>query len=127
MNTGLSSEKSKLGLLTAILKPLMFQVSSSENIDTILFDLSDELKNLFNSEAVTIFSLEQNNTELHSRNFRSNNIGEIRVEVSKNSRTRKFRKCMKISRISQNCPKKSEIFFFVEIFFDEKKQSLKNF
>ena len=85
MNTGLSSEKSKLGLLTAILKPLMFQVSSSENINTILFDLSDELKNLFNSEAVTIFSLEQNNTKLHSRNFRSNNIGEIHVEVSKNS------------------------------------------
>jgi type II secretory ATPase GspE/PulE/Tfp pilus assembly ATPase PilB-like protein len=85
MNQNISSEKSKLSVLTAILKPLVFHVSSTENIDAILFAISDELKTLFQSEAVTIFSLDKNGKKLYSRNFRSHNIGEIIVDCSKKS------------------------------------------
>ena len=72
--------------LTAILKPLIFRVSSSgKNINQILLNITGDLKDLFQCEAVTVFSLDKLKGQVYSRNFMSKSVGEIRVAIDKTS------------------------------------------
>ena len=67
------------------IKPLLARivsVVSSENINEAFFYLTDELKELFDCQSLTIYSANRSQTQLFSRNLVSDEIEEKRVDIS---------------------------------------------
>ncbi|MCH8157931.1 MAG: GAF domain-containing protein, partial [Nitrospinae bacterium] len=67
------------------LKPIIVKILSAESINRILFGLTNDLKDLFECEAITIYALDRAKRQLFSRNFESEDIEEIRLNVSTKS------------------------------------------
>ncbi|MBT5349823.1 MAG: GspE/PulE family protein [Nitrospina sp.] len=51
----------------------------------IIFSLTEELKNLFDCEAVSIYAVDRDNRQIYSRNFKADGIEEIRLDLSTKS------------------------------------------
>ncbi len=61
------------------------KLQSGENVNGIISPLIEDLKALFDCEAVTLLALDRANKQLFSRNFISDDVKEIRVEISPKS------------------------------------------
>lgn len=68
------------------LKPLLAKVVSvvsSDSINEAFFNLTDDMKELFECEALVIYSANSDRTQLFSRNHISDEIVEKRIDISK--------------------------------------------
>ena len=66
-------------------KPVINKIVSSESMGKILFSLTEELKNLFDCQAVTIFAVDREKRQIFSRNFQNDTVNEIRLDISSKS------------------------------------------
>jgi len=67
------------------IKPLLSQLLSviaSDNIHEGFFNLADEIKDSFDCQSLVIYSVNEDQTQLFSRNFISEEIDEKRVDIS---------------------------------------------
>ncbi|QPJ63204.1 MAG: GspE/PulE family protein [Candidatus Nitronauta litoralis] len=63
-------------------KSLTSRINSASDLSTVVPNIIDELKELFESEAIVLFSLERATKQLVSRNHLGNGVGEIRQDIS---------------------------------------------
>jgi len=61
------------------------KVTKSQDVESDLTDLIQDLKEFFQAEALNLFSLDRPNRQLFSRNHISDDLPEIRVDVNKKS------------------------------------------
>ena len=61
------------------------KILSGQNMGEILFSLTDELKTLFNCQAVSVYAIDRDKRQIYSRNFQSDGIDEIRLDISTKS------------------------------------------
>ncbi|MCH8207671.1 MAG: GspE/PulE family protein [Nitrospinae bacterium] len=61
------------------------KVTNSQDVESDLTDLIQDLKEFFQAEALNLFSLDRPNRQLFSRNHISDDLPEIRVDVNKKS------------------------------------------
>jgi type II secretory ATPase GspE/PulE/Tfp pilus assembly ATPase PilB-like protein/GAF domain-containing protein len=66
-------------------RPVINKIVSGESMGKILFSLTEELKDLFECEAVTVFAVDREKRQIFSRNFQDDKIDEIRLEISSKS------------------------------------------
>ncbi|MCH8157469.1 MAG: Flp pilus assembly complex ATPase component TadA, partial [Nitrospinae bacterium] len=69
----------------AKLKALATKIQTSGDIPSVLTSLIDELKDLLGCEALTLYSLDRENRQLVSRNHISDDVPELRVNISPKS------------------------------------------
>jgi len=67
------------------LKPLIDRILSAESITQTLFELTEDLADLFNADKVTIYAIDRPKRQLFSRNFKSDTSEEIRIDISPQS------------------------------------------
>ena len=67
------------------LKPIVNRILSAERITKTLFELTEDLKNIFNADKVTIYAIDRPKRQLFSRNFTSSESQEIRIDISPKS------------------------------------------
>ena len=67
------------------LKPLVNRILSAECITKTLFELTEDLKELFDADKVTVYAIDRPKRQLFSRNFTSSNSSEIRIDISPKS------------------------------------------
>ncbi|WP_282011106.1 ATPase, T2SS/T4P/T4SS family [Nitrospina watsonii] len=67
------------------LRALINTILSSNSITRTLFELIDEFKELFEADKVTVFAIDRPKRQLFSRNFKDNQVEEIRVDISPKS------------------------------------------
>ncbi len=70
------------GSLIYKITPIINKILSTQTLREIIFSLTDELNELFQCEAVTIFALDRSTRQLFSRNFKHDTFNEIRLNVS---------------------------------------------
>ncbi len=63
-------------------KALASQINSASDLSTVVPNIISDLKELFDSEALILFSLDRSTKQLVSRNHLGNDIGEIRLDLS---------------------------------------------
>ncbi len=63
-------------------KSLVNQIQSASDISTVVPNIVEELKELFESDAVILFGLDRANKQMVSRNHIGNGVGEIRLDLS---------------------------------------------
>ncbi len=63
-------------------KVILAKVQGTKDIEGILPSLIEDLKELFDCEAVSLFALDRKNRQLFSRNLVSDILSEIRVDIS---------------------------------------------
>ncbi len=61
------------------------KIVSGESMGQILFSLTEELKDLFDCQEVTVFAVDRDKRQLFSRNFKSDKVEEIRLDISSKS------------------------------------------
>jgi type II secretory ATPase GspE/PulE/Tfp pilus assembly ATPase PilB-like protein/GAF domain-containing protein len=61
------------------------KIVSGESMGKILFSLTEELKDLFECQAVTVFAVDRENRQIFSRNFQDDKCDEIRLDISSKS------------------------------------------
>jgi type II secretory ATPase GspE/PulE/Tfp pilus assembly ATPase PilB-like protein/GAF domain-containing protein len=66
-------------------RPVINKIVSGESMGKILFSLTEELKDLFECQAVTVFAVDREKRQIFSRNFQDDKIDEIRLEISSKS------------------------------------------
>lgn len=66
-------------------KPLINKILSAESTEDVLLSLADDLKDIFNSEGVLIYSIDRAKRKLFPRNFKSKNDGKTGLEISPKS------------------------------------------
>ena len=66
-------------------RPVINKIVSGESMGKILFSLTEELKDLFECQAVTVFAVDREKRQIFSRNFQDDIIDEIRLEISSKS------------------------------------------
>jgi type II secretory ATPase GspE/PulE/Tfp pilus assembly ATPase PilB-like protein/GAF domain-containing protein len=66
-------------------RPVINKIVSGESMGKILFSLTEELKDLFECQAVTVFAVDREKRQIFSRNFHDHNIDEIRLDISSKS------------------------------------------
>jgi type II secretory ATPase GspE/PulE/Tfp pilus assembly ATPase PilB-like protein/GAF domain-containing protein len=67
------------------LKPLVNRILSAESVTKTLFDLTEDLQNLFAADKVTVYAIDRPKRQLFSRNFSSEDAQEIRIDISPKS------------------------------------------
>jgi len=67
------------------LKPIVNRILSAESITKTLFELTEDIKDLFNADRVTIYAIDRPKRQLFSRNFTSSDSQEIRIDISPKS------------------------------------------
>ena len=67
------------------LKPIVNRILSAERITKTLFELTEDLKNIFDADKVTIYAIDRPKRQLFSRNFTSSESQEIRIDISPKS------------------------------------------
>jgi len=67
------------------LKPIVTRILSAESITLTLFELTDDIAHLFDADKVTIYAIDRPKRQLFSRNFKSENSEEIRIDISPKS------------------------------------------
>ncbi len=80
-----ASLKNEMPNETISLESLSAQAKGIELNDSSLSSLTDNLKRIFECEAATLFAYDRSTRELYSRNFRTQGIEEIRVDISVNN------------------------------------------
>ena len=65
--------------------PIINKLLSGQSMETILFSLTDDLKNLFDCDAVSIYAIDRNKRQIYTRNFRAEGMDEIRLDISSKS------------------------------------------
>ena len=60
-------------------------LSGQSIIGQVLFSLTDELKNLFNCQAVSVYAIDMNKRQIYTRNFKVEGLDEIRLDISTRS------------------------------------------
>jgi type II secretory ATPase GspE/PulE/Tfp pilus assembly ATPase PilB-like protein/GAF domain-containing protein len=66
-------------------RPVINKIVSGESMGKILFSLTEELKDLFECQAVTVFAVDREKRQIFSRNFKDHNVDEIRLDISSKS------------------------------------------
>ena len=66
-------------------RPVINKIVSGESMGKILFSLTEELKDLFECQAVTVFAVDREKRQIFSRNFQDDKVDEIRLEISSKS------------------------------------------
>jgi type II secretory ATPase GspE/PulE/Tfp pilus assembly ATPase PilB-like protein/GAF domain-containing protein len=66
-------------------RPVINKIVSGESMGKILFSLTEELKDLFECHAVTVFAVDREKRQIFSRNFQDDKIDEIRLDISSKS------------------------------------------
>lgn len=61
------------------------KILSGQSMNHVLFSLTDELKSLFDCEAVSVYAVDRDKRQIYSRNFRADSIDEIRLDLSTKS------------------------------------------
>ncbi|MGP0564951.1 MULTISPECIES: ATPase, T2SS/T4P/T4SS family [unclassified Nitrospina] len=67
------------------LRTLVNKILSSNSITRTLFELIGEFRELFDADKVTVFAIDRPKRQLFSRNFKDNQVEEIRVDISPKS------------------------------------------
>jgi type II secretory ATPase GspE/PulE/Tfp pilus assembly ATPase PilB-like protein len=67
------------------LKPVVNRILSAESVTKTLFELTEELQQLFEADKVTVYAIDRPKRQLFSRNFASSESQEIRVDISPKS------------------------------------------
>ena len=67
------------------LKPLVNRILSAESITKTLFELTEDLQDLFDADKVTVYAIDRPKRQLFSRNFTSSSSPEIRIDISPKS------------------------------------------
>ena len=67
------------------LQPVVNRVLSAESITQTLFELTEELQQIFDADKVTVYAIDRSKRQLFSRNFSSSEGHEIRVDISPKS------------------------------------------
>lgn len=63
-------------------KSLTSQINSASDLSTVVPNIINDLKELFESEAIVLFSLERATKQLVSRNHLGSGVGEIRLDIT---------------------------------------------
>lgn len=58
---------------------------SNQSIEQALFSMTNELKNLFECEAVSVYAVDLDNRQIYTRNIKSESVDEVRVDISADS------------------------------------------
>jgi type II secretory ATPase GspE/PulE/Tfp pilus assembly ATPase PilB-like protein/GAF domain-containing protein len=66
-------------------KPLINKILSAESTEEVLLSLTDDLKNIFNSEGVLIYSIDRGKRKLFPRNFNHKDEGKKSLDISPKS------------------------------------------
>ena len=66
-------------------RPVINKIVSGESMGQILFSLTEELKTLFDCQAVTVFGVDREKRQIFSRNIKSDAVEEIRLDISSKS------------------------------------------
>ena len=66
-------------------RPLINKILSGESMANILFSLTNELKNIFDCQAVTIYAIDREKRQIYSKNFKAGKVEEIRLDISTRS------------------------------------------
>ncbi|MEK9629507.1 MAG: GspE/PulE family protein [Nitrospinota bacterium] len=66
-------------------RPVINKIVSGESMGQILFSLTEELKALFDCQAVTVFGVDREKRQIFSRNFKTDEVEEIRLDISSKS------------------------------------------
>ena len=64
------------------IKSLATKIQSASDISEIIPSLMDDIKELINCETLTLFSLDRAKRQLISRNFISENVPELQIDIS---------------------------------------------
>ncbi|PIQ97841.1 MAG: pilus assembly protein [Nitrospinae bacterium CG11_big_fil_rev_8_21_14_0_20_56_8] len=67
------------------IRPIINKILSAESIRKILFSLTDDLRDLFDCEAVTLYALDRAKRQIYSRNINNGAIEEIRLDITTKS------------------------------------------
>ncbi|MEE9259328.1 MAG: ATPase, T2SS/T4P/T4SS family, partial [Nitrospinaceae bacterium] len=81
----LLSERRKEKRFGDLLKPVIQKILSSESISKIIFSLTEDIKELFDCNVVTIYAIDRVKRELFSRNIQFADLDEIRLSISPRS------------------------------------------
>jgi type II secretory ATPase GspE/PulE/Tfp pilus assembly ATPase PilB-like protein/GAF domain-containing protein len=66
-------------------RPIINKILSGQSMGQIIFSLTDELKNLFDCQAVSIYAVDRDKRQIYTRNFKTEKIDEIRLDLSTKS------------------------------------------
>ena len=66
-------------------RPIINKILSGQSMGQILFSITDELKNLFDCQAVSIYAVDRDKRQIYTRNFKADGIDGIRLDLSTKS------------------------------------------
>lgn len=66
-------------------RPVINKILSGESMGKILFSLTSELKNIFDCQAVSVYAIDREKRQIYSKNFKTNQVEEIRLDISTRS------------------------------------------
>ncbi len=66
-------------------RPIINKILSGQSMGQVLFSLTDELKNLFDCRAVSVYAIDRDKRQIYSKNFKAGEIDEIRLDISTKS------------------------------------------
>ena len=66
-------------------RPIINKILSGQSMGQVLFSLTDELKDLFDCQAVSIYAIDRSKRQIYTKNFKAEGINEIRLDISTKS------------------------------------------
>ena len=66
-------------------RPIINKILSGESMAQVIFSLTNDLKDIFNCHAVSVYAIDREKRQIYSRNFKSESIEEIRLDISTKS------------------------------------------
>ena len=75
----------KLPQISEKLKPLIEKILFSNRINDALDTVSEDIKKLFSCKAVSIYSVDRSSRQISSRNYKSQGLEEIRLDIGPGS------------------------------------------
>lgn len=66
-------------------RPIINKILSGESMAKVLFSLTGELKDIFDCEAVSVYAIDREKRQIYSRNFKFEDVEEIRLDISTKS------------------------------------------
>ena len=66
-------------------RPIINKILSGESMSKILFSLTSELKNIFDCQAVSVYAIDREKRQIYTKNFKTNEVEEIRLDISTRS------------------------------------------
>ena len=75
----------KLPQISEKLKPLIEKILFSNRINDVLDTITEDIKKLFSCKAVSIYSVDRASRQITSRNYKSQGLNEIRLDIGPGS------------------------------------------